>query len=272
MSALHGDAHAIGIQVDLCPHPAASASLISLNRGGGTIIPFFVSARLSVALRRHILPFDVGSSGLTGPDCPRGSLATFSDTHPLPPLLSLFLSLSLPPSPHTSASSSRRQGQGEGLSFFAGGGGEEKREGGGVERPPLFAAAKGSSLPQEEMGSSSRGRQQLRAMLRKNWLLKTRHPFATAAELLLPTVVMLLLIGVRTRVDTQIHPVQAYIRKSMFVEVGKSETSPPFQRILELLVSRGEDLAFVPDTEETRTMLDVLSFRFPLLKVVTLHF
>uniref|UniRef100_A0A1D1XQT2 ABC transporter A family member 1 n=1 Tax=Anthurium amnicola TaxID=1678845 RepID=A0A1D1XQT2_9ARAE len=118
------------------------------------------------------------------------------------------------------------------------------------------------------MGSSSRGRQQLRAMLRKNWLLKIRHPFTTAAELLLPTVVMLLLIGVRTRVDTQIHPVQAYVRKGMFVEVGKSEVSPSFESILQLLVARGEHLAFVPDTQETRTMLDVLSYRFPLLKVV----
>lgn len=85
-------------------------------------------------------------------------------------------------------------------------------------------------------------------MLRKNWLLKVRHPFVTAAEvlpidstfflissflgfsnsyyfsylfgtdlfpfsflflqILLPTIVMLLLIAVRTRVDTKIHPAQ----------------------------------------------------------------
>ncbi|CAA6654054.1 unnamed protein product [Spirodela intermedia] len=120
------------------------------------------------------------------------------------------------------------------------------------------------------MESGGRGRQQLRAMLRKNWLLKIRHPFATAAELLLPTFVMLLLIGVRTRVDTQIHPVQAYIRRGMFVEVGKSEVSPDFESILQLLVTQGEHLAFVPDSEETRAMVDVLSLRFPLLKVVGL--
>ena len=82
-------------------------------------------------------------------------------------------------------------------------------------------------------------------MLRKNWLLKTRHPFVTSAEvslslsqhssciftdrksvsfilkvylflllllllkILLPTVVMLLLIAVRTRVDTTIHPARS---------------------------------------------------------------
>ncbi|XP_038980603.1 ABC transporter A family member 1 [Phoenix dactylifera] len=115
------------------------------------------------------------------------------------------------------------------------------------------------------MGSS---RRQLRAMLRKNWLLKIRHPFATCAEILLPTIVMLMLVGVRSGVDTQIHPVQAYIRKGMFVEVGNSEISPSFDDILKLMVVKGEHLAFAPDTNETRLMLDVLSLKFPLLKMV----
>ncbi|XP_042485746.1 ABC transporter A family member 1 isoform X1 [Macadamia integrifolia] len=115
------------------------------------------------------------------------------------------------------------------------------------------------------MGTS---RRQLKAMLRKNWLLKIRHPFVTCCEILLPTLVMLMLIGVRTRVDTQIHPAQPYIRKGMFVEVGKSDVSPSFQQILELLLAKGEYLAFSPDTEETRMMLDIISLRFPLLKVV----
>ncbi|KAG9457355.1 hypothetical protein H6P81_001863 [Aristolochia fimbriata] len=110
-------------------------------------------------------------------------------------------------------------------------------------------------------------RRQLRAMLRKNWLLKIRHPFSTAAEILLPTLVMLLLIGVRTRVDTQMHPAQPYIKKGLFVDVGKSDTSPSFDKILQTLIAKGEHLAFAPDTEETRRMLNVLSFRFPLLKV-----
>ncbi|KAJ4969915.1 hypothetical protein NE237_003014 [Protea cynaroides] len=112
-------------------------------------------------------------------------------------------------------------------------------------------------------------RRQLKAMLRKNWLLKIRHPFVTCAEILLPTLVMLMLIGVRTRVDTQIHPAQPYIREGMFVEVGKSDVSPSFQQILELLLAKNEYLAFAPDTEETRMMLDIISLRFPLLKVVT---
>ncbi|XP_059428864.1 ABC transporter A family member 1 isoform X1 [Corylus avellana] len=112
------------------------------------------------------------------------------------------------------------------------------------------------------------GRRQLKAMLRKNWLLKIRHPFTTAAEILLPTVVMLLLIAVRTQVDTQIHPAQPYIRKGMFVEVGKGE-SPSFQQILESLLAKGEYLAFAPDTEETRTMINLISMKFPLLKLVT---
>jgi ATP-binding cassette subfamily A (ABC1) protein 3 len=111
-------------------------------------------------------------------------------------------------------------------------------------------------------------RRQLKAMLRKNWLLKIRHPFITAAEILLPTVVMLLLIAVRTQVDTQIHPTQPYIRKDMFVEVGKG-VSPNFQLILELLLAKGEYLAFAPDTEETRTMINLMSMKFPLLKLVT---
>lgn len=110
---------------------------------------------------------------------------------------------------------------------------------------------------------------QLKAMLRKNWLLKIRHPFVTCAEIFLPTVVMLMLIAVRTQVDTQIHPAQQYIKKGMFVEVGKGDTSPSFDRVLELLLAKGEFLAFAPDTRETRMMINVLSFKFPLLKLVT---
>ncbi|KAF6155278.1 hypothetical protein GIB67_019804 [Kingdonia uniflora] len=116
------------------------------------------------------------------------------------------------------------------------------------------------------MGSSGR---QLKAMLRKNWLLKIRHPFVTLAEIVLPTVVMLLLMGVRTGVDTKIHPTQPYIKKHMFVEVGKGDVSPSFEQILESLLAKGECLAFAPDTQETMTMIEVLSMRFPLLKVVT---
>ncbi|KAJ7976760.1 ABC transporter A family member 1 [Quillaja saponaria] len=87
-------------------------------------------------------------------------------------------------------------------------------------------------------------RRQLKAMLKKNWLLKIRHPFVTCAEILLPTVVMLLLIAVRTQVDTQIHPAQPYIRKGMLVEVGQ-------------------------DTKQTRVMIDLMSIRFPLLEHVS---
>ncbi|XP_072953821.1 ABC transporter A family member 1 isoform X1 [Typha angustifolia] len=115
------------------------------------------------------------------------------------------------------------------------------------------------------MGES---RRQLRAMLRKNWLLKIRHPLATCTEILLPTIVMLMLIVIRTRVDTQIHPVQAYIRKGMFVEVGRSEISPSFDSILKLMFAKGESLAFAPNTYETRLMLDVLAMKYPLLKMV----
>ncbi|ONK78401.1 uncharacterized protein A4U43_C02F18390 [Asparagus officinalis] len=111
-------------------------------------------------------------------------------------------------------------------------------------------------------------RRQLRAMLRKNWLLKIRHPFTTLAEILLPTVVMLMLIAVRTQVDTRIHPVEAYIRKGMFVEVEKSDISPSFDSILKLMYQEKEHLAFVPDTNATRFMLDILSLKFPLLKEV----
>lgn len=108
----------------------------------------------------------------------------------------------------------------------------------------------------------------MKAMLRKNWLLKIRHPFVTSAEILLPTVVMLLLIAVRTQVDTQIHPAQPYIRNRTFVEVGKG-VSPSFQQILELLLAKEEYLAFAPDTEETRKMINLMSMKFPLLKLVT---
>lgn len=57
----------------------------------------------------------------------------------------------------------------------------------------------------------------------------------------------------------------------MFVEVGSSDISPPFTQILQLLFANKEYLAFAPDTEETSTMLSLLSLKFPLLKVVN-HF
>ncbi|GAB4843869.1 Phospholipid-transporting ATPase abca1 [Ancistrocladus abbreviatus] len=116
------------------------------------------------------------------------------------------------------------------------------------------------------MGTTSR---QLVAMLRKNWLLKIRHPYVTSAEIFLPTVVMLMLIAIRMSVDTQIHPAQSYIRKDMLVEVGKGDVSPPFNKVLELLLAKNEYLAFAPDTEETRRMINLMSLQFPLLKLVT---
>ncbi|XP_023543867.1 ABC transporter A family member 1 [Cucurbita pepo subsp. pepo] len=109
---------------------------------------------------------------------------------------------------------------------------------------------------------------QLKAMLRKNWLLKIRHPFITSAEILLPTVVMLLLIAVRTQVDNTVHPPQPHIRKGMFVEVGKG-ISPSFQEVLQSLKKNEEYLAFAPDTVETKMMLRMMSIKFPLVEVVT---
>lgn len=53
----------------------------------------------------------------------------------------------------------------------------------------------------------------------------------------------------------------------MFVEVGKSKISVPFDSILQLLLSKGEHLAFVPDSSETSMMVNILSLKFPLLKV-----
>ena len=58
-----------------------------------------------------------------------------------------------------------------------------------------------------------------------------------------------------------------YIREGMLVEVGKG-ISPNFQQVLELLLAKGEYLAFAPDTEETKTMINLMSMKFPLLKKV----
>lgn len=120
----------------------------------------------------------------------------------------------------------------------------------------------------EDMRNS---RRQLKAMLRKNWLLKIRHPFVTCAEILLPTLVMLLLIAVRSKSDIRIHPAQPYIRQGtgMFLEVGKSDPSPPFNQVLELLLAKEEYLAFAPNTPETRTLINILSLKFPVLRLVT---
>lgn len=52
----------------------------------------------------------------------------------------------------------------------------------------------------------------------------------------------------------------------MFVEVGKG-MSPNFEQVLELLLNKEEFLAFAPDTEETRSMINIMSVKFPLLKV-----
>lgn len=110
---------------------------------------------------------------------------------------------------------------------------------------------------------------QLKAMLRKNWLLKIRHPYITLAEVLLPLVVMLMLMAVRTQVDTKIHPAQSYIQKDTFVEVGKSTISPTFDQVLESLLANDEYLAFAPNTSDTRMMINILSYKYPLIKLAT---
>ncbi|XP_047311317.1 ABC transporter A family member 1 [Impatiens glandulifera] len=112
-------------------------------------------------------------------------------------------------------------------------------------------------------------KRQLKVMLRKNWLLKIRHPFITASEIILPTVVMLMLIAVRTQVDTELHPVQPNIEKETFVEVGKGAVSPSFEQVLESLLANHEYLAFVPDTDETQMMINVLSAKFPVMSMVS---
>ncbi|KAJ9543250.1 hypothetical protein OSB04_022957 [Centaurea solstitialis] len=117
--------------------------------------------------------------------------------------------------------------------------------------------------------SSSSSWRQLKAMLRKNWLLKIRHPYITLSEILLPLVVMLMLMAVRTQVDTKIHPAESYIQKDTFVDVGKSSISPTFNQVLESLLANGEYLAFAPNTSDTRLMIDILSYKFPLIKLVT---
>lgn len=57
-----------------------------------------------------------------------------------------------------------------------------------------------------------------------------------------------------------------HIQKDMFVEVGK-DISPNFQLVLQSLLEKGEYLAFAPDTDETKLLIDVVSIKFPLLKV-----
>ncbi|CAM8998692.1 unnamed protein product [Rhodiola kirilowii] len=65
-------------------------------------------------------------------------------------------------------------------------------------------------------------------------------PQSIVIQVLLPTVVMLMLIAVRTRVDTTIHPAQPYIRKGMFVEVVSGDVSPGFTQILQSLLANEE--------------------------------
>lgn len=50
------------------------------------------------------------------------------------------------------------------------------------------------------------------------------------------------------------------------VQVGEG-ISPSFPQVLELLLADGEFLAFAPDTDETNNMIDILSLKFPDLRV-----
>lgn len=58
-----------------------------------------------------------------------------------------------------------------------------------------------------------------------------------------------------------------YIQKDTFVEVGKSSISPTFDQVLESLLANGEYLAFAPNTSDTRMMINILSYKFPLMQV-----
>lgn len=57
----------------------------------------------------------------------------------------------------------------------------------------------------------------------------------------------------------------------MFTEVGKG-VSPSFEQVLKSLQINGEYLAFAPDTKETFTMINLLSMKFPLIRVTTSSF
>lgn len=57
----------------------------------------------------------------------------------------------------------------------------------------------------------------------------------------------------------------------MFVEVGKG-ISPNFQQVLELLLAKREYIAFAPDTQQTRQMINLISIKFPLLQVPFYYF
>lgn len=46
--------------------------------------------------------------------------------------------------------------------------------------------------------------------------------------------------------------------------------SPSFPQVLKLLLAEGEFLAFAPDTDETNNMIDILSLKFPELRVSSL--
>ncbi|PWA83115.1 ATP-binding cassette A1 [Artemisia annua] len=78
-----------------------------------------------------------------------------------------------------------------------------------------------------------------------------------------------MLMAVRTQVDTKIHPAQSYIQKDTFVEVGKSDISPTFDQVLESLLANDEYLAFAPNTSDTKMMINILSYKYPLIKLAT---
>ncbi|CAB4286051.1 unnamed protein product [Prunus armeniaca] len=88
---------------------------------------------------------------------------------------------------------------------------------------------------------------------------------AAAAVILLPTVVMLLLIAIRMRVDTQIHLSQPIVCVcALQEEIRKQMKLKPYMDL-----GKEEFLAFAPDTEETRSMINIISVKFPLLKNVS---
>ncbi|XP_024515167.1 ABC transporter A family member 1 [Selaginella moellendorffii] len=59
-----------------------------------------------------------------------------------------------------------------------------------------------------------------------------------------------------------------YIKEGMYVGVGRSKISPSFEAVLQFCEANGEHIAFVPESEGTSTMVDLLSLKFPLLQTV----
>eukprot|EP00899_Mesostigma_viride_P016639 jgi/Mesvir1/24977/Mv25104-RA.2 len=112
----------------------------------------------------------------------------------------------------------------------------------------------------------------LKMMLWKNWLLKKRHILATSIEVLLPLSITVMLMYIRSFVDTNDYDDSPGIRAeygvSTFYRVGDDFMSPSVGALLARYQQDNAILAFAPNSSWVQAMVKSLSHEHPGMKDV----